>query len=916
MAFTETWLFPDIIDSEVSIPGYHLSRADRHGRKSGGGVILYWRADLKSHLVEVSCDNDSDFDALWCRIHDGCRSSLIGVIYRAPLGAGARLLELIKKHGAGKDCLILGDFNAPNIDWDFFLCNRPPDSFDAAFLDTILDCSLYQHVSMPTRILAGQSPHILDLVLSPAQSDVMDLTVFQPIGKSDHCTILFQWTRRFTVHNSCAVRRNFWRTDALRLKTAASSMDWYIPEQLNVDGAWNLLYSKLTSLIEQVVPISKKRPLSRGPPWIDRDLRSLMNRRRKLWDRFRITRSEHDYISYKTVRNTCTLQKREKRQQYELSLATLSRNTPKTLFSYLKRSTRAGSGIPALCSSEHEDPVHEDTDKASLLARQYSSVYSTSASFTDRTVCTPPSLLEHVDINTDVVLKLLCELDPYSSPGPDDLHPLFLKTVAQYIASPITQVFRRSFQSGLLPTAWKMGIIKPIYKGGNRQDPASYRPICLTSIVCKIMERVLKRALRLHLERLDLISSAQHGFRKARSCSTNLLMAREKWANSLDVGKRMDVVFVDFSKAFDKVPHEQLLYKLRGIGISGNFLSWISDFLHTRSMLVRVNETYSDPVHMTSGVPQGSVLGPELFNIFINDLPSELQSDCLIYADDLKIWKEVSSLEDADRLQETLDLLHTWSIQWHLPINQDKCSVLPIGAPEPLGAYHIGGFLLKNVTSERDLGVIVSPDLRSSQDTMKRVAAAYRMFHAIRRAFCRLTPELFRLLFTSHVRPILEYGLPAAYPLSKSERDMIEKVQRRGSKFVSELRDLPYPLRLRHLNMFSMDYRRRRGDLIFTRRILRGELGRELQEFFHLNIGSSTRGHQWKIFKPRRLKVRSILALSTRVVNNWNRLPPTVVDAQTEDCFKRLLDTHLLNMPGSCCFSYECDGLSGVPVAQ
>ncbi|CAH8575535.1 unnamed protein product [Dicrocoelium dendriticum] len=415
------------------------------------------------------------------------------------------------------------------------------------------------------------------------------------------------------------------------------------------------------------------------------------------------------------------------------------------------------------------------------------------------------------------------------------------------------------------------------------------------------MERILKQTLHLYLEELNLFSCAQHGFRRARSCTSNLLVAKEKWAKSLDSGKRLDVVFVDFSKAFDRVPHERLLFKLRGIGIAGNLLSWISDFLRDRTMQVQVNDTFSAPVLMTSGVPQGSVLGPVLFNIFINDLPSTLQADCLIYADDLKLWMEVSSMEDADRLQSTLDLLHDWSIKWQLPMNHEKCSVLPVGASVPFGIYHIGGSLLRNATQERDLGVVLSSDLKSNEDTKKKVAAAYRMFHSIRRAFSRLTPGIFRLLFTSHVRPLLEYGLPAAYPLTKFECDMIEKVQRRGSKSVAELRDLSYSLRLKQLNLFSLDYRRHRGDLIFTRRILRGELGRELQEFFHLNTESSTRGHSLKLFKPRSDRVRSSLALSTRVVNDWNRLPESIVVAETEERFKHLLDSHF-SLRGSSCF--------------
>ncbi|CAH8550583.1 unnamed protein product [Dicrocoelium dendriticum] len=182
------------------------------------------------------------------------------------------------------------------------------------------------------------------------------------------------------------------------------------------------------------------------------------------------------------------------------------------------------------------------------------------------------------------------------------------------------------------------------------------------------------------------------------------------------------------------------------------------------------------------------------------------------------------------------------------------------------------------------------------------------MSHAIRRAFSRLTPEIFRILFTSHVRPILEYGLPAICPLTRFECNMIEKVQRRASKSILELRDLPYPHRLQRMHLFSLEYRRRRGDLIFTRRILMGEMGTELQAFFQVNTNSSTRGHNWKLYKTRRLRVRSTLALSTRIVNDWNDLPKHVVDAQSEECFKRFLDSHLMSKLGPCFFQCSCYG--------
>ncbi|CAH8549860.1 unnamed protein product [Dicrocoelium dendriticum] len=825
---------------------------------------------------------------------------MVGVIYKAPWGHGTSVLDFINSHGNRRDCLIVGDFNAPHINWDLLHCHLSPESFDTSLLETVLKTNLTQHITSPTRLLPGQTPHILDLVLTPSLADVSELTLLPPIGKSDHCTISFLWTKRLAIRTRSAHRRNFWRTDAFKLRVAAGTLDWNVPQHLDLDAAWNDLSRKLKLLIEEAVPFKKNRPLSKGPPWIDRELRANMKQRRKLWDRFKLSRSDSDYSKYKAIRNFCSLQKREKRQRYEHSLAEQSLSRPKILFSYLNRSSKTGCGIPALSTNE-PDMIHYDDDaKADLLALQFSSVYTKGDRLANPHIVAHTVPLEHIDIDAGAILKLLLELNSSSSPGPDGLHPHFLKMVAEFIAVPLCQIFQLSLKAGRLPVDWKTGVVMPKYKGGSRQDPANYRPICLTSVACKIMEKLIKSALHRHCEDLNFTSVTQHGFRKGHSCITNLLVAREKWAKLVDAGKRLDVVFIDFSKAFDRVPHQELLSKLGGIGVTGNLLLWISDFLQGRNMQVKVNDTLSFPVPMYSGVPQGSVLGPELFKIYINDLPSILQTDCLIYADDLKLWSEVSSLEDADRLQETLDLLHSWSIKWGLPVNKDKCSVLSIGAAEPLGIYHIGGHLLKIATQEKDLGTIISSDLKTTLDTLKKTAAANRMWGAIRRSFSKMTPQIFRLLFTSHIRPILEFGHPAIAPLSKHESDKIEKIQRRASKFVLGLRNLPYPTRLQRMNLFPLDYRRRRGDLIYTRRILRGELGNELRQFFQLRLGSSTRGHSWKLFKPRRLKVRSDVALSTRVTNDWNRLPDPIVNAQSEASFKRLLDIFLLSTPGSC----------------
>lgn len=206
---------------------------------------------------------------------------------------------------------------------------------------------------------------------------------------------------------------------------------------------------------------------------------------------------------------------------------------------------------------------------------------------------------------------------------------------------------------------------------------------------------------------------------------------------------------------------------------------------------------------------------------------------------------------------------------------------------------HLGGYLLSSTSVEKDLGSLITSDFKTMPDTIKKVSSATKMMWSIRRAFQSITPILFKKIFSSYIRPILEFGLPSSFPMSKGEAVLIEQVQRRGSRCILGYKDFNYSERLKRMNLFSLEYRRLRGDLIYTRRIILGELGFELSRYFNLKHDSITRGHHLKLFKTRRKHIRQEVTLSTRVVNCWNNLPKEVINAQSEEVFKKLLDEHL-----------------------
>jgi hypothetical protein len=275
------------------------------------------------------------------------------------------------------------------------------------------------------------------------------------------------------------------------------------------------------------------------------------------------------------------------------------------------------------------------------------------------------------------------------------------------LVKPLTSLFNLSLKTGKIPQDWRDANVTPLFKKGARDKPENYRPISLTSIVGKMLEAIIKDCIVEHLDKFKLLLDSQHGFRKGRSCLTNLLDFMEVVTKFLDNRDSVDVVYLDFAKVFDKVPYARLFKKLKSHGIGGEVLGWIEQWLCGRRQRVSINKTFSDWVDVSSGVPQGSVLGPVLFLIYINDIDIDLISRLSKFADDTKLYNSVSTDQDRVGLQSDLDKLHEWSKKWQMKFNVDKCSVVHLGKNNVHHSYKLGKFDLKSSKRERDLGVIV-----------------------------------------------------------------------------------------------------------------------------------------------------------------------------------------------------------------
>ena len=426
------------------------------------------------------------------------------------------------------------------------------------------------------------------------------------------------------------------------------------------------------------------------------------------------------------------------------------------------------------------------------------------------------------------------------------------------------------------------------------------------------MERIVRDQMMLHLTANGLITSEQHGFVQRRSCMTNLLETIDLVTESLNRGFLAMIIFLDFAKAFDKLSHRALHYKLQLLGFDDHLLKWLTDFLKDRRQRVVLGSAMSSWLDVISGVPQGSVLGPLLFIVFINDLPRSVKNCmCKLFADDTKLLSLIRNITDIALVQTDIDALVKWASDWLMSFNVDKCKYMIVGSSSrakrhgltapTMEATHGGTRVnLERTKCERDLGILVSENLSWSEQTAAAVNKANSVLRQLKRAFKHWSPESCRSLYTSLVRPHLEYASSVWNPYRKGDVDAVERIQRRASKLAPSLKSLDYDERLRRLRLTSLELRRTRGDLIeffkYSNGLTHLELAAPPQLTHSRHVDGpahGTRGEEHRLTKQFTKITQRDMFFSNRIVNEWNKLPNDIISSTTLNSFKNKLDNFL-----------------------
>ena len=585
------------------------------------------------------------------------------------------------------------------------------------------------------------------------------------------------------------------------------------------------------------------------------------------------------------------------------------KSNPKRLYSYIGRKFSAREVIAAL----KDQDGHFITDKptiCNLFNQYFHSVFdpptpetvinSARQSFENRA---RPDLSFCTDdvVTRDKVLRKLKNLNSDKTAGVDQVASHALKMCAEAVSGPLALIFAKSINESTLPVEWKEANVSPIFKKGSRTAVGNYRPVSLTSIPCKIIESLIKDYIVKHLDQNRLLSDKQHGFVAHKACVTNLLETADFLTDSMSRRQPADVIYLDFAKAFDKVSHELLLVKLSAYGIPGLLTNWIRAFLRDRKQRVVIGDSRSEWIPVTSGVPQGSVLGPLLFVIFINDLPEACSSICKLYADDTKLMSSVHRPGLVDILQKDLDSLVEWSSKWLMNFNLEKCVVMHLGADNERHEYKMGGHVLATTNKERDLGIIMTNDLKSTEQVKRASSRATMVACRIKNTFTYFSLELVNTLFKSFVRPHLEFAVGAWNPYRRGDIDILERVQRRFSKLVPSLKSRPYVERREALGWTTLEERRQRGDLIQLHKIQHGHDRVNLihgnQVLASNNLDSPagrTRHGQLAIERQlvRNCGVRHNF-FTNRTAGNWNALDSATRNTIKTNTFKNRIDRAL-----------------------
>lgn len=840
--FTETWLDSTFNVAEFFPSIYTVFRRDRYAEslqpsRLGGGVIIAVNNLLTFKQLDISC---SFGELLAVKIKCGLFWLYIINIY-IPFGSSGDIYigltefiakEIIPLLAEDDQIIIVGDFNLPKIVWtqiDDDFIGSSNDLISNHILDTFCSFGIQQ-----INAIRNNMGRILDLVFTSLRSaQVTACTDLAGSSSIYHTPLLIEINFiEYSVADFIRkdVKFDFLNSDFVSLNNYFDKINWSeFLSNCDVSESVVRFNGVLNAGFDKFVP-KKVIRCGYSEPWFNRELKNLVNRKSKASKLYKRSGNITDYEKYSTLRKEFKYLNDFLYNTYILKIEDEISSNPKRFFSFID-GKRKSVGYPAVMSYKG-DSVSGSNQICNAFVNFFGSVFENARNFTYGNSQSSRTY-NGLQLTKHEILIELFKLDTFKGTGPDGIPSIILKCCALSLAEPLCFMFNMSLQTGIFPDIWKTSFVRPVFKSGNKCDITCYRPINILSVIPKLFELLVKQRLEFVLT--NDISPSQHGFVKGKSTITNLMVFSNYLYSILGQRGQVDVIYTDFSKAFDKLDHVLLLEKLDRMNNEFIPISWIASYLTSRTQCVKIEDCISSPYVATSGIPQGSHLGPFLFILFINDIVNCFSfCKCLIYADDVKIYAEVKSISDTTRIQDELNYFHDWTVHNKLMLNTSKCKVMSFCKSRTSGVevpYILYDETLSRVLIMRDLGVIFSCNLSFNKHIDFIISRANSMMRLIKRHSREFQdPYTLKTLYVTYVRSILEYASIIWQPFYQNHSNRIESIQkqfmlfalRRLTRSYSENRFIrePYENRLKLINLCTLAHRREVANAVFARDII------------------------------------------------------------------------------------------------
>lgn len=892
----------------LQIDNYSILRSDR-SHSPGGGVALFYRNDLNIKWIDVDCSKFnsviSNFEFLCIDLFHNSLQTRFLCLYLPPKfsicpNTVKTVCKLIDNLSSMLfPCFVIGDFNLPKIDWESYSSNGSI-SHDI-FLQFCVNNGWTQHIQSSTHI----KHNTLDLLLSNflGNKTLQSFSVNPPLTtKCDHNLIALKLLNKIYSKSPPTPLLNYNRTNFQMVLKDLSSVIWNLPTFYNnlydrndLQSLYDYFINTINQAVNKHTPLRNSRPRSFKPP---KHIKKMLKQKLTLYKKYKTDKTLKS--KYKQISIDYENSVKQWRDGIEQKIC--QNPSSRKFYSFVNKKLKCMSSIPPLLSSE-KVLCFSDVEKANIFNHNFQKVFI----LDDGKLFDKPQLsfnqMGDFEITPEDIMSAIFKMKSKLTRSPEGIPSLVLKQISCAILSPLTFLFNSFLLNHYAPHQWKTSFIVPIYKKGDKSNPLNYRPISLTSTFSRLFESVLHSKISDFLHQFSLISPYQYGFLKNRSSCEQLLTCIYNWlCNICYNNSNVHIVYTDIAKAFDTVSHSKLVHTLKSYGINSHIILWVKDFLTKRVQSVCIGSSMSTTLPVHSGVPQGSVLGPLLFLLYIDDITSSVDSavgssEIRLFADDAKLFST-----DQANLQHSLDNFVSWLDAHQLNIAANKCNSICL--PKPKAPIDPPTFTIKNQTLDynpliKDLGVYISDDLKWGTHINKIVKKALLKSYQILKFFKSRNIWTLKRLFCTYVRPQLEYNTPVWSPYLLKNKTLLESVQKRYTKVIFYRCSIPfssYEDRLHKINLDSLERRRLNYDLILLYKIVYGLSCIKFSDYFqYINVNYNLRRNSIQIMSTYQLKRNNKLWSNNffnRVPVIWNELPNEIVVSPSLDIFKSKLKKH------------------------